>query len=213
MRRNGRTEARFDEAGSTGASGPGSDRPAPGAGPPAGPALVLNASMEPLAVVDARRAVVLALAGKAEVVHQNGACFHAATITVHVPTVLRLRRQVRVPQRARAGLSRRAVHLRDGHRCQYCGGPAEDVDHVVPRSRGGPHTWENVVAACRRCNGRKQDRTPREAGLRLVRKPRVPPPAFWLLVRAGHVSDDWRPYLAPYLGQRWVGALDLLPVA
>lgn len=211
MRRNGRTEARPDGAGSAGACRPGPGHLGPDGPSLAGPALVLNASMEPLAVVDARRAIVLALGGKAEVVHANGACFRAASITVHVPTVLRLRRQVRVPQRSRAGLSRRAVHLRDAHRCQYCGQPAEDVDHVVPRSRGGTHTWENVVAACRRCNGRKQDRTPREAGFRLVRQPRVPPPAFWLLVRADHVSEDWRPYLTPYLGERWVSALDLLP--
>lgn len=226
MHRSGRGEAR-GASGPAGADGPGPATLAPGTvGDGAGerqadaaerkapgPVLVLNASMEPLAVIDARRAIVLAFSGKAEVVHENGACFRSPTITVQAPTVLRLHRQVKVPRRGRAGLSRRAVFLRDSHRCQYCGRAAEDVDHVVPRSRGGPHVWENVVASCRRCNGRKQDRTPKEAGFRLASPPRVPPPAFWLLVRAGKVSDDWRPYLVPYLGDRWAATLDLLPVA
>jgi 5-methylcytosine-specific restriction endonuclease McrA len=169
----------------------------------AGPVLVLNASMEPLSVVAPRRAVVLVITEKAEIVHENGAWFRSEHLRFRAPTVVRLSRYVHVPRRTHAGLSRRAVFLRDRNRCQYCGSVAEDVDHVLPKSRGGPHSWENVVAACRRCNATKQDRTPREAGLRLARPPSAPPPAFWLLVRAGGVEADWRPYLAPYLGRRW----------
>lgn len=163
--------------------------------------------MEPLSVVSARRAVVLVLADKAQVVHQDGAWFRSEHLALRSPTVVRLHRYVHVPRRTRAGLSRRAVFLRDGSRCQYCDAPAEDVDHVVPRSRGGEHRWENVVAACRRCNAHKQDRTPNEAGLRLAASPTAPPPAFWLVVRAGRVGHDWHPYLAPYLGKRWSEAL------
>lgn len=175
---------------------------APGDRPPA-PVLVLNASMEPLSVVAARRAVVLVLTSKAEVVHEDGAWFRSERLALRSPTVVRLTRYVSVPRRTRSGLSRRAVFLRDGDRCQYCGSPAEDVDHVVPRSRGGEHVWENVVAACRRCNSSKEDRTPREAGLQLARRPKAPPPAFWLVVRAGRIGTDWQPYLRPYLGSRW----------
>lgn len=175
----------------------------------AGPALVLNASMEPLAVVSARRAIVLVLASKAEVVHEDGAWFRSERLALRSPTVLRLTRYVHVPRRTHAGLSRCAVFLRDGGRCQYCACPAEDVDHVVPRSRGGEHRWENVVAACRRCNATKQDRTPQEAGLTLAATPKAPPPAFWLVVRAGRIGEEWRPYLLPYLGRRWSAALGL----
>jgi 5-methylcytosine-specific restriction endonuclease McrA len=175
---------------------------APGGRPPA-PVLVLNASMEPLSVVAARRAVVLVLSSKAEVVHEDGVWFRSERLALRSPTVVRLTRYVSVPRRTRSGLSRRAVFIRDGNRCQYCGSPAEDVDHVVPRSRGGEHIWENVVAACRRCNSSKEDRTPREAGLRLARRPKAPPPAFWLVVRAGRIGSDWHPYLLPYLGARW----------
>ncbi len=109
-------------------------------------ALLLNASFEPLCVVSSRRAVVLVLKDKAEIVHRNGAEFHSERRNVPVPTVIRLVHFVRVPFRAKAPLSRRAVFARDGHRCQYCGTTAENLDHVMPRSRGGPHTWENVVA-------------------------------------------------------------------
>lgn len=167
------------------------------------PVLVLNASMEPLSVVAARRAIVLLLASKAEAIHEDGAWFRSERLALRSPTVVRLTRYVSVPRRTRSGLSRRAVFLRDGGRCQYCGVDAEDVDHVVPRSRGGEHVWENVVAACRSCNASKEDRTPREAGLRLARPPKAPPPAFWLVVRAGRVDQHWHPYLRPYLGSRW----------
>lgn len=174
------------------------------------PALVLNASMEPLSVVSARRAVVLVLADKVEAVHHDGVVFRSESLAMRAPSVVRLQRQVHIRQRPRAGLSRRAVMLRDRYRCQYCGRPAEDVDHVLPRSRGGPHTWENVVAACRTCNARKQDHTPAEAGLRLAARPKAPPAVFWLVVRARSVDTDWKPYLAPYLGSGWSGVLDLL---
>lgn len=194
--------------GSNGAAGNGGPVPA-GAqnGSPPGPVLVLNASMEPLSVVDPRRAVVLVLTRKAEVVHQDGAWFRSERLALRAPSVVRLNRYIHVPRRNRAGLSRRAVFLRDGGRCQYCAAPAEDVDHVLPRSRGGDHRWENVVAACRRCNGVKQDRTPREAGLRLRVAPSAPPPAFWLVVRAGTMEENWAPYLRPHLGERWNRAL------
>ncbi|MEZ5136086.1 MAG: HNH endonuclease [Acidimicrobiales bacterium] len=121
-------------------------------------ALVLNASFEPLGVVSGRRAVVLVLGDKAEVVHETGLVLHSERATVALPSVIRLRHYVRVPHQRRAALNRRAVFLRDGGRCQYCGRRAESIDHVVPRSRGGAHSWDNVVAACRRCNSAKRDR-------------------------------------------------------
>ena len=102
-----------------------------------GRALVLNATELPLAVVPARRAVVLVLKEKAEVVQSNGAIFHSERIALEAPSVVRLRHFVHVPFRAHAPLTRRAVFARDGWQCQYCGATAENVDHVVPKSRGG----------------------------------------------------------------------------
>ena len=110
------------------------------------------------------------------------------------PTVIRLAYYVSVPYRG-VSLSRRAVFLRDGHTCQYCGGRAESIDHVLPRSRGGQHTWENVVAACRRCNARKMNRLPSEAGLKLARKPVQPHDHIWIFSLATDIHPTWEPYL------------------
>jgi 5-methylcytosine-specific restriction endonuclease McrA len=164
-----------------------------------GRSLILNASMEPLCVVPARRAVVLVLTSKADLLHSNGHRFRSERLDLPAPTVVRLRRYVHVPYRRRAALSRRGVFLRDGHICQYCGQAAENVDHVVPRSRGGTHDWENVVAACRGCNARKKDRTPSEAAMALARTPFVPRPAFWLVAATGGVEPEWNAYLGDVL--------------
>jgi 5-methylcytosine-specific restriction endonuclease McrA len=159
-----------------------------------GRSLVLNASHQPLAVVTARRAVVLVLKDKAEVVASNGQVFRSERVSMDAPSVLRLRRFVHVPYRAQAPLTRRAVFARDEWTCQYCGAPAENLDHVVPKSRGGMHTWENVVAACRRCNSRKENRLIEDAGLRLARHPFAPSDGFRLSL--GRLEPEWEPYLS-----------------
>jgi 5-methylcytosine-specific restriction endonuclease McrA len=159
-----------------------------------GRALVLNVSHQPLAVVSARRAVVLVLKDKAEVVVANGMVFHSERSSIEAPWVVRLRYFVKVPYRAQAPLTRRAVFARDGWTCQYCGSPAENLDHVVPRYKGGLHTWENVVAACRRCNSRKENRQPEDAGLRLARHPVAPADGFRLSI--GRLEPEWEPYLS-----------------
>lgn len=158
-------------------------------------ALVLNATYEPLSVISTRRAVVLVLKEKAEVVHEGDGELHSERLAVPVPSVIRLRRYVRVPYRARVPLTRRAVFVRDGHRCQYCGAAAESIDHVVPTSRGGDHEWENVVACCRRCNAAKEDRLLHETALRLRRTPVAPKQTMWIIVAVGRVDPAWEPYL------------------
>ena len=152
-----------------------------------------NATEVPLAVLPARRAVVLVLKEKADVVASNGAIFRSERLHIDAPSVVRLRHFVRVPYRQHAPLTRRAVFARDGWACQYCGRAAENLDHVLPRSRGGLHVWENVVAACRRCNAKKMDRTPQEAGFHLARRPFAPSDGFRLTL--GSVEPGWEPYL------------------
>jgi len=158
-------------------------------------ALVLNATFEPLCVVPVRRAVILVLKEKAEVVEHRGEFLHSERTTLAVPSVIRLVHYVRVPYRARAPLSRRAVFVRDNHRCQYCGAAAENIDHVVPRSRGGEHVWENVVAACRPCNAKKEDRLLPETHLTLRRPPFAPRETIWIIVAVGTIDPAWEPYL------------------
>lgn len=157
--------------------------------------LVLNASYEPLSVVSTRRAVVLVLDQKADVVHEGDGVLHSARLSIPVPSVVRLRYFVRVPFRRSAALSRRGVFLRDAGKCQYCGKRAESIDHVVPRSKGGPHTWDNVVAACGRCNAVKRDRLLEETTMRLRHHPQIPNHLSWVAVAVNSVPNDWAPYL------------------
>lgn len=158
-------------------------------------ALVLNATFEPLSIVSAQRATCLVLDDRADVVEESGAVMHSERLTVRTPSVIRLRYMVKVPYVRRAALSRRAIFARDDYRCQYCGNRADSIDHVVPRSKGGPHSWENVAAACRPCNLGKRDRTPAEAGMRLARPCRAPRATAWVVVSVNGVPDTWRPYL------------------
>ena len=161
-----------------------------------GRALILNASFEPLSVVPSRRAVVLVARGRAIVVEHYSEVWHSATRVFPVPSVVRLNTYIRVPFERTIPVSRRAVFGRDSHRCQYCGGPAENIDHVLPRSRGGLHTWDNVVACCRRCNVHKGDRLPGEVGLNLIRRPAPPNRYGWIYASAGYVLEpSWQPYL------------------
>ncbi len=158
-------------------------------------ALVLNATYEPLCVVPTRRALLLVLQSKAEPLAATGRVFHSARVSVAEPSVVRLSYFVRVPHLAHVALSRRAIFARDGHRCQYCGAQAENIDHIVPRSKGGPHAWDNVVAACRRCNARKRDHMLEETGMKLRHQPSAPRGRQWALAALGAVLPDWEPYL------------------
>ncbi|MBM5798426.1 MAG: HNH endonuclease [Cyanobacteria bacterium M_surface_7_m2_040] len=135
--------------------------------------LVLNASYEPLNITTWRRAMVMVLKGKAEGLEHDPS--RAVRPDLLQPTVIRLRQFVRVPYRP-LPLTRRNVFQRDGHRCQYCGSGKEplSIDHVLPRSRGGADSWDNVTTACLPCNVRKGSRTPREAGMPLRREPHRP---------------------------------------
>jgi 5-methylcytosine-specific restriction endonuclease McrA len=158
-------------------------------------ALVLNATFEPLGIVSSRRAVLLVLDTKAELVHTTDRVFRSERMAVPEPSVVRLVRYVHVPRHYRVAVNRRTVFARDGSRCQYCGSAAENLDHVIPRSKGGAHTWENVVAACRRCNTRKEDRLPHEVGMVLRSTPVAPRHRVQLLALCGGASEDWQTYL------------------
>ncbi|WP_285500793.1 HNH endonuclease [Actinokineospora sp. NBRC 105648] len=162
--------------------------------------LLLNTTFEPLTALSLRRAVVLVVCGKAEVVHGDpaGMVVHSATSSVVIPSVIRLSSYVRVPYRGRVPLTRAGLMHRDRYRCAYCGGRAETIDHVIPRSRGGQHTWQNCVACCAKCNHRKADKMLAELGWRLRVVPTAPRGPHWRLL-AGVVDAD--PLWLPYLGE------------
>lgn len=136
--------------------------------------LVLNATYEPITICSARRALTMLFKGAAVVEHTSDVTVRTAKINIPLPNVIRLTRYRRVP-RANRSVSRKGILLRDGNTCQYCGVKHQagglTLDHVVPRSRGGGNTWENMVASCFACNNRKGSRTPDEAGMTLLKRP------------------------------------------
>ncbi|WP_317493898.1 HNH endonuclease [Haloechinothrix sp. LS1_15] len=160
--------------------------------------MLLNASFEPLTALPLKRAVVLVVCGKAEIVHNDpaGLVLHSARTAIPVPSVIRLSTYVRVPYRAHVPLTRAGIMHRDRFRCAYCGSKASTIDHVVPRSRGGGHSWHNCVASCSKCNHRKADRLLGELGWTLRTVPHTPHGQHWrLLAQVNDRDADWRPYL------------------
>jgi 5-methylcytosine-specific restriction endonuclease McrA len=160
--------------------------------------LVLNATYEPINVCTVRRAVVLLLKEKAEVIEQGDWELRSATRSLTRPVVIRLVSYVRVPRDThRRKITRRAVFARDDWTCQYCGARSNlTVDHVIPRSKGGGSSWENIVASCAPCNLRKGNSLPRQAGMRLARQPRTPSPHVFIHVASPTIPVAWRQYLA-----------------
>jgi 5-methylcytosine-specific restriction endonuclease McrA len=161
--------------------------------------LLLNADYEPLNVCDLRRAFRLVFGEKAEVIEYDHTEVRTPTALLRAPSVIKLQYRIRRP-RPRVRLSRREVFARDGHACQYCGerNARLTLDHVVPRHRGGAHSWDNLVAACSACNHRKGGRLPDEAGMHLRKSPQEPYCDLYTMY-AGYLTDPrneaWRDYL------------------
>jgi 5-methylcytosine-specific restriction endonuclease McrA len=164
------------------------------------PVLVLNASYEPINICAARRALVLILKGVALAEELAPAQVHSARQALNVPSVIRLLEYRRIPHQTRA-LSRKNILMRDRYMCQYCQRvlPSGEMtlDHVIPRSRHGETEWENLVACCHACNNRKGNRTPEEAGMKLLRLPRPFSlhTSRHLMRLLGRGEDQWRKYL------------------
>ena len=165
------------------------------------PVLVLNASYEPINVCAARRAIVLVLKGVAMTEEENGHFLHAARVAMRVPSVIRLLEYRRIPHQSRA-LSRKNILLRDRNTCQYCGDVLASgdltLDHVIPRSRGGNSTWENLVACCHACNRQKGNRILSEIDdMILLREPRPFSlhTSRQIMRMLGRADDRWRKYL------------------
>jgi|SRR5579875_3035635 len=165
------------------------------------PVLVLNASYEPINICGARRALVLVLKGVARTEEEQGAILHAARTHMPLPSVIRLLEYRRIPHQTRA-LSRKNILLRDRNTCQYCGVvlPASELtlDHVIPRSRGGLSTWENLVACCHACNRRKGNQLLHElTDMKLLREPRPFSlhTSRHIMRMIGHSDLKWRKYL------------------
>ena len=162
-----------------------------------GRVLVLNATYEPINVCTVRRAVVLLLKERAELVERGLSELHSETSTLARPVVIRLVSYVNVPRDAhRRKITRRAVFARDSWTCQYCGSRSNlTVDHVIPRSKGGTSSWENIVASCAPCNRRKGDRLPKQADMHPRHAPHIPRAEIFIHVASPRIPAAWLAYL------------------
>lgn len=185
------------------------------------PVLVLNRFWQAVNVCSVRRALTLLFQGHAQVVSgDDGGDFQTfnfgewrdltgetppdesvstVSFRIRVPRVILLMVFDRMPKKE-VKFTRHNIFERDKNTCQYCGAVFDrkdlNLDHVIPRDRGGPTTWENIVCSCIRCNTRKANRTPRESGLRLIRKPRRPKWRPFLQIQVGHAyHESWRHFI------------------
>jgi 5-methylcytosine-specific restriction endonuclease McrA len=159
--------------------------------------LVLNQNYEPLNVCNARRAFVLVDRGKAEILEHGEGTLRSAVASFPLPSVIRLIYMIRRP-RPKMRLTRREVFVRDKYTCQYCGKQTKDltIDHVMPRHRGGRHTWDNLVSACRACNHKKAGLTPAEARMKLLNEPKAPPASsYYIFYHYLEAQADWRKFI------------------
>ena len=162
--------------------------------------LVLNAGFEPMHMISWQRAICLVLTEKAEMVSGHTQTIRTVTKEFTMPSVIRLKRYVQLYQRMRTiRCSRKNIFSRDQHTCQYCdikvAGKEATVDHVIPRSKGGGSTWNNLVTACRRCNIKKGSKKPEQVGLKLKKKPRKPGFSELIRMQSGVSHEKWDDFL------------------
>jgi len=158
--------------------------------------LVLNQNYEPFSICTTKRAIVLVFLGKAEIVERDALEIHTVSKTYPMPSVVRLFMYIAIP-RKKILLTRKNIIKRDSYRCQYCGQKRQPLtlDHVIPKNQGGADSWENLVCACARCNNRKGQQTPDEAGMALLRRPRRPNYLTFIRCFIGISDQRWRRYL------------------
>ncbi len=158
--------------------------------------MVLNLNYVPINVCTVRRAIILLGKGKAELLENHRGQLRTVDAVIEAPSIIRLVYLIKRPFLPRK-LSKKEVFLRDRFTCQYCGKKSQDLtlDHVVPRRQRGSHSWNNVVAACTKCNLRKAGRTPVEANMKLVKEPKAPDPNPYLILQNRSILEEWRPYI------------------
>ena len=159
--------------------------------------MVLNQNYEPLSICNVKKAIILLFLDKAEIIVESDTrVLRSISRIIPLPSVVKLLHYIKVPYK-NIILSRKNILRRDNHQCQYCGNGhgSLTIDHIMPKSRKGDETWENLVCACVDCNNRKGDRTPDEARMPLMKKPIRPNHVMFLRQFVGNVNDGWKPYL------------------
>jgi 5-methylcytosine-specific restriction endonuclease McrA len=159
--------------------------------------LVLNQSYEPLSICSIKKAIILLVLSKAEIVSiRNNKFVRSVNCKFPCPSIIKLMTYIKIPYKS-VELTRKNIIKRDSGRCQYCGNKSVEltIDHVLPKSRGGSDTWENLTTACMRCNNRKGNKTPEEAGMSLLNKPKKPNHIMFMKQHVGKLEEAWKPFL------------------
>lgn len=158
--------------------------------------LLLNADYYPLTLCSVERAFLLMYLQKVDLISQVENKFLRSVNEVHpYPSVIKTKRYINLPYKG-VVLTRHNIFKRDDFSCQYCGKNKElTLDHLIPKSKGGKSTWTNLVTACKKCNARKGDYTPEQAGLQLSSKPIRPSYVMFLKAISKSLRTDWLPYL------------------
>ena len=161
-----------------------------------GQVLVLNQDYQPLSLCSVRKSLVLLLLEKAELLHKDETKrIRTISTTFDFPTVIRLMDYVRIPNK-NIVVTRKNVLKRDGNKCQYCGSKESlTLDHIIPKSRGGGDSWDNLITCCATCNVKKGNKTPKEANMPLLSKPHKPHHLMFLRSQIASVNEHWKPYL------------------
>ena len=158
--------------------------------------LILNSTFQPLSLATPKRALSLLLNKKINVLKESNVKLRSIEKSVIIPKVAVLTYYVKAPYSRRVALNKENIFIRDFHTCQYCGGVAESVDHIIPKSKGGEHVWSNVVACCKKCNLIKADKDLLHTRLKLIKTPEHPVGAFWVKTIVGSNPDpSWNKYL------------------
>jgi 5-methylcytosine-specific restriction endonuclease McrA len=161
------------------------------------PVLLLNQNYEPLTILRVKRAITLLVLGKVDLIENvDGILIHSISIAYHVPSVVRLKYYIRI-KRKEISLTKKNIIKRDNHQCQYCGKKTGvmTTDHIIPKALHGKDSWENLVCACLECNNRKGNQVPKEAGMKLTRRPKKPNYFTFVLNEFGPPKTKWRPFL------------------
>lgn len=157
--------------------------------------LILSQSYEPITITNWRKAFLLVFTGKAEVVEAYDDFLHSINSKFEMPSIIRLKDKPRLNRYKRVELNRKNVLKRDNHKCQYCGSEENlTIDHIIPKSRGGDTTWENLVTACHSCNNKKDNKYLNEVNMRLLSVPKKPYHVHFL-IKKNPIQESWKPYL------------------
>jgi len=157
--------------------------------------LILNATYQPLSIASAKRSVSLLLSNKINVIKNSNFEIRSESSTITIPKVAALNYYVKAPYARRVALNRENIFIRDKYICQYCGNQAESIDHIIPKSKGGEDSWENLIIACSPCNSRKGNRSLIETKMKLMKVPKKPNRFMYFNQYINQKNQGWKEYL------------------